>query len=247
MLDSQEAKRTSPVPSTMGRLDAEPLARAMSGPAVSIILIDSNAFSRECTMGALKAVFEHASIIGCGTVSELVDAHLQAGSIQIALLNAHGKRASDPAIDAALVQLKELLGTVAVVLLADQDSGDRVIEALSRGIRGYIPATASLKVAIEAMRLVEAGGTYIPADSLLTYSVSRTSGTAGIDGHQFTPRQFAVLRCIQQGKANKIIAHELSMSESTVKVHIRNIMQKLKATNRTEVAFRTRSMFRTDD
>ena len=47
----------------------------------------------------------------------------------------------------------------------------------------------------------------------------------------------AVIRALQQGKSNKVIAYELNMCESTVKVHVRNIMKKLHATNRTEVAY----------
>jgi DNA-binding NarL/FixJ family response regulator len=53
----------------------------------------------------------------------------------------------------------------------------------------------------------------------------------------FTARQAAVVEALRRGKANKIIAYELKMRESTVKVHVRNIMKKLHATNRTEVAF----------
>ena len=55
-------------------------------------------------------------------------------------------------------------------------------------------------------------------------------------------RQFAVADALRRGKANKIIAYELNMSESTVKVHIRNIMKKHKATNRTEAAFKLNAM-----
>jgi DNA-binding NarL/FixJ family response regulator len=47
----------------------------------------------------------------------------------------------------------------------------------------------------------------------------------------------AVIEMIRQGKANKTIAYELNMCESTVKVHVRNIMKKLRARNRTQVAF----------
>jgi DNA-binding NarL/FixJ family response regulator len=47
---------------------------------------------------------------------------------------------------------------------------------------------------------------------------------------------------IRRGKPNKIIAYELNMCESTVKVHVRAIMKKLKATNRTEVAFKTSAL-----
>ncbi len=54
-----------------------------------------------------------------------------------------------------------------------------------------------------------------------------------------------VLDRLKLGKTNKIIAHELEISESTVKVHIRNLMKKIKATNRTEVACRV-YVFATD-
>ncbi|MCB8878413.1 response regulator transcription factor [Acidisoma silvae] len=52
-----------------------------------------------------------------------------------------------------------------------------------------------------------------------------------------TRRQSEVFACIKQGKPNKTIAYELGMSESTVKVHVRNIMQNLGATNRTHAVF----------
>ena len=51
-----------------------------------------------------------------------------------------------------------------------------------------------------------------------------------------------MVKALCQGKANKIIAYELEMKESTVKVHVRNIMKKLKAKNRTEVAYITNQL-----
>ena len=57
-----------------------------------------------------------------------------------------------------------------------------------------------------------------------------------------TPRQTTVLSLLQQGKANKIIAYELGMSESTVKVHIRNIMRKMGATNRTQAIYKLQQL-----
>ena len=61
-------------------------------------------------------------------------------------------------------------------------------------------------------------------------------------GDLFTPRQAAVAHALRRGKANKIIAYELNMCESTVKIHIRNILKKLKATNRTEAAFKLNAL-----
>ena len=51
----------------------------------------------------------------------------------------------------------------------------------------------------------------------------------------FTTRQLEILACLRRGLANKMIASQLGMCESTVKIHVRNIMRKLSATNRTQV------------
>ena len=56
-----------------------------------------------------------------------------------------------------------------------------------------------------------------------------------------TPREVAVIRALQQGKPNKVIAYELNMCESTVKVHVRNLMKKMKAKNRTDLAIKTQT------
>ena len=63
---------------------------------------------------------------------------------------------------------------------------------------------------------------------------------AGLPG--LSPRQLQVLRLLQQGKQNKTIAYELNMCESTVKVHVRHIMRKLHARNRTQVVIQTQQM-----
>ena len=52
-----------------------------------------------------------------------------------------------------------------------------------------------------------------------------------------------MLTALREGKANKIIAYDLNMCEGTVKVHVRNIMKKLKARNRTEVIYKTMDLF----
>ena len=58
----------------------------------------------------------------------------------------------------------------------------------------------------------------------------------------FSPRQRQILQQLWQGKQNKKIAHDLDISENTVKVHIHHIMKKLNAHNRTQVVLLTRSL-----
>lgn len=86
------------------------------------------------------------------------------------------------------------------------------------------------------MYLVKIGGTFVPP------SLSLRTKPERVATELFTPRQMAVLERLKIGKPNKIIAYELAMSESSVKAHIQNIMKKMGAANRTEVACRVREL-----
>jgi DNA-binding NarL/FixJ family response regulator len=133
--------------------------------------------------------------------------------------------------------LARAIGMGPTVIMSDTDDIDEVSTAIERGARGFIPTSLSLDVMIEALRLVRAGGVFVPASSLIPALRLNDTRNSGRDGNtMFTARQVAVVKALSKGKANKIIAHELNMREGTVKVHVRNIMKKLNAKNRTEVA-----------
>jgi DNA-binding NarL/FixJ family response regulator len=142
-------------------------------------------------------------------------------------------------IDRLLQLASPSVGYAPSILISDVEDADRIIDALDQGARGYIPTSVSLDVAIGAMRLVRAGGLYIPASSLMAARRSADSATSKQNDNslRLTARQAEVAKALRRGTANKVIAYELGMCESTVKVHVRNIMRKLKARNRTEVAF----------
>jgi DNA-binding NarL/FixJ family response regulator len=93
-------------------------------------------------------------------------------------------------------------------------------------------------IAVEAVRFVLAGGTYVPMDCVLATGPDLPASPASRPSSGVTAREAAVIRALQQGKPNKVIAYELNMCESTVKVHVRNLMKKMKAKNRTDVAMK---------
>ena len=139
----------------------------------------------------------------------------------------------------ALKDLSEDVSGHPVVTLASTNDVDLARAAIRHGAKGYIPVTMGFDIAVEAIRFVLVGGTYAPTDYLLATdqagpSPSKTPPPAGI----LTGRELSVVKAIKQGKSNKIIANELNMCESTVKVHVRNVMKKLNAKNRTEVAMK---------
>lgn len=76
----------------------------------------------------------------------------------------------------------------------------------------------------------------VQASLAKTIEDERVAVADGSSSQWITPREMELLERLNRGLQNKVIAHELGISESTVKVHLRNIMRKLNATNRTQVA-----------
>ncbi|QZO01282.1 LuxR C-terminal-related transcriptional regulator [Chenggangzhangella methanolivorans] len=181
-------------------------------------------------------IVNFTSIIDCVAALD-VDSH-----VKLILYSLGRATISGEAFVTHLENLIQHFPDAPIVLITDCEDAAEILKSLDWGVRGYIPTSSSLKVALEALSLVEVGGTFIPASSLVS-SRKSIMGTAEnkscqVDG-MFTARQAAVVDALRQGKANKIIAYELDMRESTVKVHVRTIMKKLKARNRTEVAYIT--------
>ena len=91
--------------------------------------------------------------------------------------------------------------------------------------------SSGFDIFVEALRFVGAGGTYVPVQCLLAARQTPTAAPEAIAASGITSRELAVIQAIRQGKPNKVIAYELNMCESTVKVHVRHIMRKLQARN----------------
>jgi DNA-binding NarL/FixJ family response regulator len=119
------------------------------------------------------------------------------------------------------------------------------------GVAGVVPPSASAEIAIAAVRLMLVGGYCLPPEAQMPALEIRAAGQnvapaphfdpgdddeCAEDHHDLTARECDVLRSLRAGHPNKIIAFDLGISESTVKVHLRNIMKKMNASNRIQVA-----------
>jgi DNA-binding NarL/FixJ family response regulator len=142
-------------------------------------------------------------------------------------------------------QLIKASGSAPLIILADRDDVVQMLNAFEYGVRGYIPSSVSVEVCVEAINLALAGGVFVPASTVFATRemINASSSHDRRLTEMFTSRQIQVAKAIWEGKPNKIIAYELNMCESTVKVHTRTIMQKLKATNRTEAAYKVSNLF----
>jgi DNA-binding NarL/FixJ family response regulator len=124
---------------------------------------------------------------------------------------------------------------------------------LERGVLGFIPKAYSPEVMLSAVRLVLAGGVYVPPMMLSSLPPGVVAGIPGIGAdpaqrgssaataqtlehlrNVLTERQVEVLQLLSQGKPNKLIGRALGISEGTVKIHLAAIFRALNVRNRTE-------------
>lgn len=202
-----------------------------------IAWIDPYALTRDCMIKVLS--LQQPNLIV--HPFESVDAFLAGDSTDVDVIILYSHRSYDSSLQ-DIDTLHGLLSDRPMIVLSDQEETSQIQtirDALRAGASGFISTRSmGLGMTLSAIRFVQSGGTFAPLDLLLSDQATVTADEPAQDSpYRLTARQRDVLAQLQQGKANKIIAHELGMSESTAKVHIRNIMRKMGATNRTQAAF----------
>ncbi len=197
-------------------------------------------------MRCLAASEPNFAINGYASVADWQQAGTQEGML-IVLLCATGRKSTEAAVRRDLKPVVHGIAGARVIVVSDYEEPAEIVTALEHGAMGYIAMSANLDVAVAAIRLVRAGGTFVPASGLLAPRASAAANppdaTAKRRADGLTQRQLDVIDRLRQGESNKIIAYKLNMGECTVKVHVRNIMRKIKARNRTEIAFLTNELF----
>jgi DNA-binding NarL/FixJ family response regulator len=113
-----------------------------------------------------------------------------------------------------------------IIVLTTYTGDVQVLRALKAGARGYLLKNLLRKELLETIRLVHAGLKRIPPDVATGLAEHATDET-------LSAREIEVLRLISGGNANKEIGAQLSITEETVKGHIKNILAKLDANDRT--------------
>jgi DNA-binding NarL/FixJ family response regulator len=215
----------------------EPAKRSTNSP---LVIVEKRSFVRGCIQASLSSSTSF-SVVGLSTIDEYLE---RSADLQSAVLILCAVGADVSAVSEQLTRLHEARCSAPIVVLSDENDIDLMMMVLDSGASGFMPTDISLEVAVHALRLIAAGGQYFPAIRL---SARRAYGESekvvSHPAYKFTRRQAAVIDALRKGKANKIIAYELNMCESTVKVHVRNIMKKLKAKNRTEVAYLANDLF----
>lgn len=207
---------------------------------ISVLVIDPSALGRGCTLAALQSAeglnARAAAHIEQVAKGEQPDLLLFQGF-------GSGKRMADllDQLERAAVDLPH----AATVVVADEENDDQMLESLRHGARGYLTSDVGKDTLVDAIRVIRHDLAVYPAhlldivqDTLGAAKAVRRTYDTKVNEPRFrslTARQRDVLRLLALGLPNKMIAQQLKISESTVKVHIRAIMTQAGARNRTQI------------
>ena len=158
-------------------------------------------------------------------------------------------------------EIRRRLPAVPVIVLSGYEDPAVMRSVLERGVLGFIPKAYSPEVMLSAVRLVLAGGVYVPPMMLSSLPPGVVAGIPGVGAdpaqrgsgaaaaqtlehlrNVLTERQVEVLQLLSQGKPNKLIGRSLGISEGTVKIHLAAIFRALNVRNRTEAVVAAQSL-----
>jgi DNA-binding NarL/FixJ family response regulator len=125
-----------------------------------------------------------------------------------------------------LRRLQDEFGPVRVLVFSNYANGDEVMQAFMAGAAGFVVKEMPLESLLEGIRCVHRGEQYMPPE--IASRVSRRAVS------QLSRRELEVLSLVAKGMSNKDIASALHLVEGTVKVHLTNILAKLRVSDRTQ-------------
>lgn len=202
---------------------------------VRAIVADDHPLYREAVRLRLERAFDSASIVEAASVDETLAVGTAAPKrFDLILVDLH---MPGMAGGAAVNRLVDAFPDTPLVLMSGLASSEDVKSAIRAGARGFLPKTMAPDMFASALAMIVAGGTYLPAEILRDLPGEDAGDTPQrLALGRLTPREQQVLVRLATGAPNKEIGRDLGLAEVTVKLHVRQILKKIGARNRSEAA-----------
>jgi two-component system nitrate/nitrite response regulator NarL len=153
------------------------------------------------------------------------------------LIDPHGEAT---ALADWIAKVRSAAPSARIVLLTEEIRLDHMAGALSAGVDGYLLKDISGDALQQSLRLVLLGEKVFPTDLaylLVNGHITPHNGWASPHrSNGLSPREMEILSCLLKGDSNKLIATQLQITESTVKVHLKALLKKINVRNRTQAA-----------
>ncbi len=204
-----------------------------------ILIVDDHPMFREALRSAIKFAFADAEIFEAGSIEAARDAIRGETGIEIILLDL-----SLPGTSGfeGLVLLRSSFPRIPIMIVSGLDDPRIVHEAIRLGAAGFVPKSVDKSTLAKALSEVLSGSVFVPDDlapHLQGPCAAPGSGDIATRLAELTPAQLRVLHLLRLGRLNKQIAHELGVSETTVKAHVSEILRKLNVVSRTQAVIET--------
>lgn len=204
---------------------------------VPTLVIDCNKLFRE----GLKKLFDASSFEVCAEASDLPEAVAKLNEgLDVALIILDFRTGEKEEI-AHIRTIRENHPEVRVVVLTNEICTRRLAQSLEAGADGYLLKDMSSAALKQSLNLVMLGEKVFPTD-LATYliggKISGPQSRAEEETYRngLSEREVQILKCLLNGYSNKVIANRLNITEATVKVHLKGVLRKINAANRTQAA-----------
>ncbi len=197
-----------------------------------ILVADDHPLFREALSAALGPYFKDAEILEADSLESMMTVLTENHHIDLLLLdlNMPGGEYFN-----GLISVKDVYPELPVAVISANESIDVVAQVMGLGAQGFIPKSSPTKQIAEAIVTIKGGENWVPeemkadlenVDEELTQLLKRF--------RELTPKQIQVLSFLRAGLMNKQIAHEMNVTEATIKAHISAILRKLEINTRTQ-------------
>ncbi|HEY0835313.1 MAG TPA: response regulator transcription factor [Azospirillum sp.] len=203
---------------------------------VNVFLIDSNKLFRE----GMKRLFESSPfrVLGeAGNLREGVPA-VQSAGVRPSLILIDLASGGDEEVE-AMRGLRAQFPEIRIVILTSDLCTRRLSGALGAGADGYLMKDIACEALMQSLRLVMMGEKVFPthlAELLVSGRAEEIGAEVPARRKGLSQREVQILRCLLNGNSNKMIANHLNITEATVKVHLKSLLRKINASNRTQAA-----------
>lgn len=204
----------------------------------SCLIADDHVLMRDALAGTVRLVWPAVAITHAGDFPGACAA-VRAG-VDMAIVDLMMPGATP---FAGIKAIRDAAPATPILVVTGTDDDRLMLDLLDLGIAGFAAKTSSGAVIEAALRLVAAGGRYLPArlaDIAAARAVDNHAVVAARARPMLSERQREVLRLVAQGYSNKEIAQALDLAPETVKTHIARVQTVLGAKNRTDAATRAR-------
>lgn len=204
---------------------------------MNVLIVDDHPLIHEIICGVVRGGFGDSEIRTAVDLASALAAFDSGGEPDLIILDLC---LPDSAPADTLQRMHGRYQKAPIVVLSADSTRDTILSALKNGAAGYLPKSLKPSIMAAALKLVNSGGVYIPAEAVMEED---TEGAASHgDKLNLTNRQKEVLRLIARGHDNRRIAVHLGISEGTVKQHVHALFIALDISSRAQAvraAFRS--------